>query len=90
MHSVRVLPAELRRSRSSHDLFGDDTATLRFFEQKKSMVGIHTCSLTEPADTRIRRKLMYSALNVHAERIPRELRVLVKPAVRAVQQFHIP
>jgi hypothetical protein len=34
------------------------------------MVGIHTCSLTEPADTRIRRKLMYSALNVHAERIP--------------------
>jgi hypothetical protein len=39
MHSVRVLLAELRRSRSSHDLFGDDTTTLRFFEQKKSMVG---------------------------------------------------
>ena len=70
MHSVRVLLAELRRSRSSHDLFGDDTTTPRFFEQKKSMVGIHTFSLTEPADTRIWRKLMYSALNVRAERIP--------------------
>ena len=70
MHRLRVLLAELHCSRSSHDLFGDDTTTLRCLEQKKSMVGIHTCSLTEPADTRIRRKFMYSALNVHAKRIP--------------------
>ncbi len=70
MHCIGVPLAELHCSRSSHDLFGDDTTTLRFFEQKKSMVGIHTCSLTEPADTRIQRKLMYSALNVHAEGIP--------------------
>ena len=70
MHRLRVLLAELHCSRSSYDLFGDDTTTLGCLEQKKSMVGIHTCSLTEPADTRIQRKLMYSALNVHAERIP--------------------
>jgi hypothetical protein len=53
------------------------------------MVGIHTCSLTEPADTRIRRKFMYLALNVHAKRIPSELRVLMKPAVGTVQQLDI-
>ena len=71
MHRVGVFLAELHRFRSSQDLFGDDTTTLRHLEQKKSMVGIHTsCYLTEPADTRIRRKFMYLTLNVHAKRIP--------------------
>lgn len=70
MHRIRVLLAELHCSRSSHDLFGDDTTTRRCFKQEKSMVGIHACSLTEPADTRIQHKFMYLALNVHAKRIP--------------------
>ena len=34
------------------------------------MVGIHTCSRTEPADTGVQRKFMYPALNVHVKRIP--------------------
>ena len=70
MHRIRVLHAELHCSRSSHDLLGDDTTTLRRFEEKKSMVGIYTCSLAKPADTGVQRKFMHLALNVHAKRIP--------------------
>ena len=70
MHRARVLLVELYCPRSSHDLFGHDTTTLRCFEQQKSMVGIHTCSLTEPANTGVQRKFMHLALNVHAKRIP--------------------
>jgi len=70
MHGVRVFLAELHRSRSSHYIFSDDTTTVRCLKQQKSMVGIHTRSLTEPADTRVQRKFMYLALNVHAKRIP--------------------
>ena len=70
MHGARIFLAELHRARSFHDLFCDDTATVRCLKQQKSMVGIHTGSLAEPADTRVQHKFMYLALNVHAKRIP--------------------
>ena len=70
MHRARVLLLELHCSRSPHDLLGHDTTTLGCIEQKKCMLGIHTCSLAKPADTGVQRKFMHLALNVHAKRIP--------------------
>jgi hypothetical protein len=84
MHRARICLAKLYCPRSCYDLFCHDAAAFRCREQEECMVSAHPCSIAEPTNSTRWDELMDPALDVYAEGVPGEARVLVKLTVRAV------
>ena len=89
VHCVRLLLAEFDSSFPSHDLFGDDVATLVSFNQQERVIGLHSRAQTPPANSAVDHELVNGALDMYTERVPGELRPFVQFVVGAVMNDDI-
>jgi hypothetical protein len=88
MHSFWLFFAEFDCAAPSQ-LFRHNVAAFVCFQQKECVIGIHPSTIAKPADAAVRNELMYPALNMNAEGVPRKPRSLMELSIRAVQQLHI-
>jgi hypothetical protein len=89
MHSVWLFLAKFDCAGPLHNLFRHNVAPFVCFQQKKRVIGVHPSTIAKPADAAVRNELMYPALNMNAERVPRKSRSLMELSIGAVQQFDI-
>ena len=89
IHGSWLIEIERHRRRTILRFFGDDFTAVAFLNDQPGVVGVNAGPISKPAETSIRNKFVYAAIDGESESLPSKLARRSEPAFIGVRYLNI-